>query len=81
MVHETQLHTADRLFALALTGVVQANDQQTQQACMNAAICLLAVRSGMSPDRRSDLQARYTSLAFRECRGLVGLAERLPRVF
>ena len=69
------------LFALALTGVVRANDQQTQQACVNAAICLLAVRSGMSPDRRSDLQARYTSLAFRECHGLVGLESVCRSVF
>ena len=59
------------LFALALTGVVRANDQQTQQACVNAAICLLAVRSGLSPDRRPDLQAHFMSSVFRECRGLV----------
>jgi hypothetical protein len=62
------------LFALALTGVVRANDQQTQQACVNAAICLLAVRSGLSPDRRPDLQAHFMSLAFRERRALVGSA-------
>ena len=59
------------LFALALTGVVRANDQQTQQACVNAAICLLAVRYGLSPDRRPDLQAHFMSSVFRECRGLV----------
>jgi len=59
------------LFGLALTGVVQANDQQAQQACVNAAICLLAVRSGWSPGHRSDLQAHHTSWAFRECCGLV----------
>ena len=53
------------LFALALSGVVRANDQQTQQACVNAAICLLAVRSGLSPDRRFDLQLHHTSLAIR----------------
>jgi hypothetical protein len=52
-------------FALALTGVVWANDQQTQQVCVNAAICLLAVRSGLSPDRRSDLQLHHMSLAVR----------------
>src|SRR3984893_15517526 len=69
------------LFALALTGVVRANDQQTQQACVNAAICLLAVRSGVSSDRRSDLQARYTSFAFRECHGLVGLESVCRGVF
>jgi hypothetical protein len=62
------------LFALALTGVVRANDQQTQQACVNTAICLLAVRSGLSPDRRPDLQAHFMSLAFREGRALVGSA-------
>jgi hypothetical protein len=48
---------------------VWANDQQTQQVCVNAAICLLAVRSGLSPDRRSDLQLHHTSLAVRS--GLV----------
>jgi uncharacterized protein CbrC (UPF0167 family) len=30
---------------------------------VNAAICLLAVRSRSLPDRRSDLQTRYTELA------------------
>ena len=44
------------LFALAFIGVAQANDQQLQQTCMNAGVCLLAVRSGSS-GRRSDLQA------------------------
>jgi hypothetical protein len=68
------------LFALALTGVVRANDQQTQQACVNAAICLLAVRSGLSPDRRPDLQAHFMSSVFRECRGLVRSAT-VCRVF
>jgi hypothetical protein len=52
------------LFALALTGVARANDQQTQQAWVNAAICLLAVRSGLSPDRRPDLQAHFSPLTF-----------------
>jgi hypothetical protein len=69
------------LFALALSGVVRANEQQTQQACVNAVICLLAVRSGLSPDRRSDLQAHYTSLAFRERRDLVGSASVCRAVF
>ena len=69
------------LFALALSGVVRANDQQTQQACVNAVICLLAVQSGFSPDRRSDLQAHYTSLAFRERRDLVGSASVCRAVF
>ena len=69
------------LFALAFTGVVWANDQQIQQACVNAAICLLAARSGLSPGRRSDLQAHYTALAFRECRGLVGSATVCGPVF
>ena len=59
------------LLALALTGVARANNQQTQQSCVNAAICLLAVRSGLLPDRRSDLQVRHTSLAFCERRGLI----------
>ena len=69
------------LFALALIGVVRANDQQTQQACVNAAICLLAVRSGLSPDRRPDLQAHFTSLDFRVYRGLVGSASACRGVF
>jgi hypothetical protein len=51
------------LFALALIGVTRADNQQAQQSSVNAAICLLAVRSRSLPDRRSDLQARYTELA------------------
>ena len=51
------------LFALALTGVTRADNQQAQQSSVNAAICLLAVRSRSLPDRRSDLQARHTDLA------------------
>jgi hypothetical protein len=43
------------LFALAIVGLAQANNQQAQQSCVNAAICLLAIRSGLSPGRRSDL--------------------------
>jgi hypothetical protein len=49
------------LFGLALAGVVRANDQQAQQAFVNVAICLLAVRSGSST-RRSDLQGNHTSI-------------------
>jgi hypothetical protein len=48
------------LFALAIAGLAHANNQQTQQSCVNTAICLLAVRSGLSPGRRSDLQAHHT---------------------
>jgi hypothetical protein len=59
------------LFALALTGVVRANNQQAQQSCVNAAICLLAVRSGSLADRRSDLQARHASSVFCERCGLI----------
>jgi hypothetical protein len=44
------------LFALTIAGVTHTNNQQVQQSCVNAAICLLAVRSGSSPRRRSDLQ-------------------------
>jgi hypothetical protein len=50
------------LFGLALAGVVRANDQQAQQAFVNVAICLLAVRSGSST-RRSDFQENHTSIA------------------
>ena len=60
------------LFALAIAGIAQANDQQAQQSCVNAAICLLAVRSGSSPRRRSDLQVHYTSLALGDRRGSIG---------
>jgi hypothetical protein len=60
------------LFALALTGVVRANNQQTQQSCVNTAICLLAVRSRLVPGQPSDLHARYISLVYCERRPLVG---------
>jgi hypothetical protein len=60
------------LLALALTVVARADNQQAQQSCVNAAICLLAVRSRSLPDRRSDLQARHTALACSERRGLIG---------
>ncbi len=40
------------VFSLALMGVVKANDQQTQQTPMNAAIGVLAIRSGASQNRR-----------------------------
>ena len=59
------------LFALAIAGIAQANDQQAQQLCVTAAICLLAVLSGSSPRRRSDLQVHYTSLALGYRRGLI----------
>jgi len=45
------------LFAIALT---RADNQQIQQLCVNAATCLLAVRSGLSPGRKSDLQMHRT---------------------
>ena len=45
------------LFAIALT---RADNQQIQQSCVNAATCLLAVRSGLSPGRKSDLQMHRT---------------------
>jgi hypothetical protein len=59
------------LFSLMIAGVAQANNQQAQQSWVNAAICLLAVRSGLSPERRSDLQVPYTSLALGDrCRSV-----------
>jgi hypothetical protein len=58
------------LFALAIAGGTQANNQQVQQSFVNAAICLLAVRSGLSPGRRSELQTHYTSLALGDQRRL-----------
>ena len=60
------------LLALALTVVARADNQQAQQSCENAAICLLAVRSRSLRDRRSDLQARHTALACCERHGLIG---------
>jgi hypothetical protein len=51
MVQETRLSASDA-----------ANDQQAQQAFVNVAICLLAVRSGSST-RRSDFQENHTSIA------------------
>ena len=51
---------------LALTAVVKMNDQQAQQAFINAAIGALAVRVGSSPNRRPDLQLHYGALASRE---------------
>jgi hypothetical protein len=50
------------LFGLALAGVARANDQQAQQACVNGAICLLAVRSA-SARRQSDLQGNHAFIA------------------
>jgi hypothetical protein len=50
------------LFGLALAGVLQANDQQAQQAFVNVAICFFAVQSGSST-RRSDFQENHTSIA------------------
>ena len=55
------------LFAIALT---RADNQQIQQLCVNAATCLLAVRSGLSPGRKSDLQMHRTPSAFGDCRVL-----------
>ena len=43
------------LFIVALALVGQTSDQQTQQTAMNAAMCALAIRSGLSA-RRSGLQ-------------------------
>jgi hypothetical protein len=53
-------------FGLALTAVVETNDQQAQQASTNAAIGMLAIRAGSSGNRRSDLQLHYGSLTTRE---------------
>jgi hypothetical protein len=55
------------LFAVALT---RADNQQIQQLCVNAATCLLAVRSGLSPGRKSDLQMHRTHSAFGDHRVL-----------
>jgi hypothetical protein len=59
------------LFAIALT---RADNKQIQQLCVNAATCLLAVRSGLSPGRKSDLQMHRTPLAFGDHRSCSGQA-------
>jgi hypothetical protein len=63
------------LFVLIVAMVVRANDQQMQQAAMNAAVCLLAIRAGSS-GRRSDLQAHHKSLVFRGFGDLACRADR-----
>jgi hypothetical protein len=55
------------LFAIVLT---RADNQQIQQLCVDAATCLLAVRSGLSPGRKSDLQMHRTPSAFGDYRVL-----------
>jgi hypothetical protein len=55
------------LFAIALT---RAGNQQIQQSCVNAATCLLAFRSSLSPGRKSDLQMHRTHSAFGDYRVL-----------
>src|ERR1700730_4583154 len=69
------------LFALALIGVVRANDQQTQQACVNAAICLLAVRSGLSPDRRPESPSTFHYFGLSRVPWLGRVRECLPWCF
>jgi hypothetical protein len=44
------------LFGLALLLIGQTSDLQTQRTTMNAAMCVLAIRSGLST-RRSGLQS------------------------
>jgi hypothetical protein len=69
------------LFALALIGVVRANDQQTQQACVNAAICLLAVRSGLLPDRRPESPSTFHYFGLSRVPWLGRVSECLPWCF
>jgi hypothetical protein len=59
------------LFAFAIVAIAQSHAQQIQQSCINAAICLLAVRSGLSPQRRSDLQLLRTPLPLGDRRVLI----------
>jgi hypothetical protein len=66
------------LFALAFTGVVWANDQQIQQACVNAAICLLAVRSGLSPG--AGLIFKHTTRPWPFASAVAWSAQRLSAV-
>jgi hypothetical protein len=57
------------VFALALIGVARADNEQIQQLCVNAATCLLAIRSGSSPNRKSGLQMHRAFVAFDDLRG------------
>jgi hypothetical protein len=66
MVHETQRGTATRRLWSSANGCRKTNDQQAQQAFINAAIGMLAIRDRSSPNRRSDLLLPYGSLATRE---------------
>ena len=66
MVHETRLNC----FLLAVCNrTTRADNQQIQQLCVNAAF-LLAVRSGLSPGRKSDLQMYRIHSAFCDYRVL-----------
>ena len=59
------------VFLLAVCNrLTRADNQQIQQSCVNAATCLLAVRSSLSPGRKSDLQMYRTHSAFCDYRVL-----------
>jgi hypothetical protein len=61
------------LLGVTVVGIVHAHDQQAQQTCMNAAVCLLAVRSGSSPTRRTGLrELRAMSNGGASCSGHIG---------
>jgi hypothetical protein len=64
------------LFALAVALGARANDQHTQQAAMNAAVCLLAIRAGSSSYRPSDLQAHHKPLVIRRSSALICRADQ-----
>jgi hypothetical protein len=51
------------LFGLALLLVGQTSDPQTQQTTMNVAMCVLAIRSGLST-RRFGLQSQLFATSF-----------------
>ena len=68
MVHDTQLNGF--FLAICYRAKTRADNQQIQQLCVNAAGCLLAVRSGLSLGRKSDLQMHRTPSAFGDYRVL-----------
>ena len=62
MVHEAQRGTTRRLWCSANGCIVKTNNNKRN----NAAIGMPTIRAGSFPNRRSDLQLHYGSLATRE---------------
>jgi hypothetical protein len=71
--------TMYRLYKLWSLWKKQDALMQVQQLCINVATCLLAVRSGLSPGRRSDLQMHSIFLAVSELRVTAAIARTNSR--